>query len=187
MEWVSLPIGAIILVDSVAWACLHLLSGYVAWRLPAAAFEKDNGYTRLRRWEVDGSLYRKILHLHRWKRFLPEAGGFFPGGFSKKRLKGRQADYLRDFISETRRGELSHLMCILPAPAFFLWNPWNLGVCMVVYALAVNLPFIAVNRFNRGRLLRAWTTAARREVPRSASAEPRVLLTKALPRCEVSS
>lgn len=42
----------------------------------------------------------------------------------------------------------------LPAPLFFLWNRPAVGLGMIVYALAFNLPLVAIQRYNRPRLLR---------------------------------
>jgi glycosyl-4,4'-diaponeurosporenoate acyltransferase len=60
---------------------------------------------------------------------------------------------------------------IVPAvvPVLFLWTPWWLCVCMVLYAIAANLPCLLVQRYNRGRVLRALRRPTR-EV-----AEPRAV------------
>ncbi len=84
---------------------------------------------------------------------MPEAGDFFPGGFSKKQLLRRDKEYLFRFYLETKRGELTHWLSMLPAPLFFLWNSWPVGLCMIGYALLFNMPFICINRYNRIRLL----------------------------------
>lgn len=153
MQIVFLPLGITLLIDCLAWALFHVIAGYVAWRTPDALLAADKGLFRFRRWEQQGGFYREFLRIHRWKGFFPEAGGFFPGGFSKKQLESRKPDYMETFVRETRRGELSHWLSMLPAPLFFLWNDWRIGIGMLVYALVVNLPFIAINRFNRARLL----------------------------------
>ena len=158
----------IIVLDCLAWVFFHLLAGYVAWRIPASAFAKDNPLFRLRPCEENGVFHRRFFFVHRWKRYLPEAGGFFPRGFSKRHLTSLNTDYLNVFIAETRRGEFSHWLSIVPAPFFFLWNVWFVGVCMIVYALLFNLPFIAINRFNRGRLIQAWSLACRRDLRRGS-------------------
>ena len=93
-----------------------------------------------------------LARIQAWKNRLPEAGDFFSGGFSKKRLLNKQPAYLRRFIMESRRGEFTHWASILPAPLFFLWNHWLVGISMIIYALGFNLPFIMTNRYNRLRL-----------------------------------
>ena len=170
MQLVFLPLGVTLLIDCLAWALFHVIAGYVAWRTPDARLSADKGLFRFRKWEKQEGFYRKVLRIHRWKGFFPEAGGFFPGGFSKKRMLNRQPGYMERFVRETRRGELSHWLSMLPAPLFFLWNDWRIGIGMLVYALVVNLPFIAINRFNRRRFKETLRMAGNRQGPASRRA-----------------
>jgi len=78
----------------------------------------------------------------------------FAGGFSKAALASTSGEYLRRFLLETCRGELVHWAVMSASLLFFLWNPWWAGVAMVAYAVAVNLPCILVQRYNRARLAR---------------------------------
>jgi len=144
----------LVAVDVVAWACIHAGTGYLVHRLPARLFERDTFLTRTRRIEGDGALYVRFLRIKRWKRWLPEAGNLFAGGFDKRHLTGRDAASLATYARETRRAELGHVLAMLPAPLFFLWNPWYVGVAMLVYAVVANGPCIASQRYNRLRLLR---------------------------------
>lgn len=143
-----------VLVDIVAWALAHAVTGYAVHRMPVAWFARDWWIHRARRLERGGRLYVAVLRIKRWKHLLPEAGALFAGGFDKKRLRFRDTDYLRRYVAETRRAELGHWLCALAAPAFFLWNPWPVGIVMVVYAALANGPCIASSRYNRLRLLR---------------------------------
>ena len=94
------------------------------------------------------------LGIKRWKAVLPEAGDLCAGGFNKKRLVSKDPEYLVTYLRETRRAELGHWLCIACAPLFFLWNPWGVGVAMLVYAALANGPCIASMRYNRFRLQR---------------------------------
>ena len=152
MPFVHLPAYVLITLDCLVWALLHFVIGYIAHRMPLTAFGSDRGIYRLWSWEKNGRVYRKFFRVQAWKDKLPEAGNFFAGGFSKKRLINSHPSYLQRFINESRRGEFTHWVSILPAPFFFLWNPWLAGVFMVVYAVAINIPFIITNRFVRVRL-----------------------------------
>jgi glycosyl-4,4'-diaponeurosporenoate acyltransferase len=62
--------------------------------------------------------------------------------------------YLERFAVETRRAELTHWLILAASPWFFLWNPWWLGLAMVGYGIIANVPCLAIQRYNRARLLR---------------------------------
>jgi glycosyl-4,4'-diaponeurosporenoate acyltransferase len=162
MRLIHLSIGWTVLLDCIAWAVISVTAGYVAFRWPTARLAHDGPVTRLRAFEHEGRWYERRWRIRSWKDRLPEAGSFFGGGFSKRALRGRDAAHLRRFVAETRRAELTHWAVLACGPLFFLWNPWGLGIVMVVYAIAANLPCIAVQRYNRARLERVLALRARR-------------------------
>lgn len=132
----------------LGWPVAHLAIGYASVRLPSTLFARDSWLTAPRRWEGDGRLYRNWLGVRRWKVLLPDGAPWF-GGFAKKRLTTRDAEYLRLFLLETRRAEIAHWCMLGCLPLFFLWNPpWACWV-MAAYALAANLPCILAQRYNR--------------------------------------
>jgi glycosyl-4,4'-diaponeurosporenoate acyltransferase len=86
---------------------------------------------------------------------MPDGAGLTRNrGFPKKRLEKKERDYFKDFFIETCRAELTHWIIILFAPLFFFWNKPPVGWIMVFYAIAENLPLIAVQRYNRQRFRR---------------------------------
>ncbi|WP_298208238.1 hypothetical protein [Ferrimicrobium sp.] len=97
--------------------------------------------------------YRRILRIDVWKDKLPEAGRF-GGGVSKRRIISRKHSVLERLYLETVRAELVHtvLLAIQWVPVFWL-SPGFIAV-PVLYALVANVPFIAVQRYNRLRLSR---------------------------------
>jgi glycosyl-4,4'-diaponeurosporenoate acyltransferase len=76
----------------------------------------------------------------------------FKGGFPKKKLESTKPEYIKIFLSETKRAELTHLLTIVPVIVFFLWNVWWVGIIMIVYSLIVNIPCILLQRYNRARI-----------------------------------
>lgn len=162
MPVVELPVAVAALANVAFWAVAHATSGYVAHCLPATALAHDGRLLRLRGIERAGRLYERTLRIRSWKDRLPEAGDLFTGGVSKRRLPGRGRDGIEGFVRETRRAELAHWMCLVPLPMCALWNPPVGFVAMVVYGFAVNLPFIAVQRYNRSRCQRVLTTRTER-------------------------
>jgi glycosyl-4,4'-diaponeurosporenoate acyltransferase len=163
--------------SALAWATLGIAVGYATHRLPVDRLSADGWFTRLAAFEQDGRWYRRRLHINRWKDRLPEAGGVFAGGVSKRTLPGHTHADLERFVIETRRAELTHWVLLLVAPLFFLWNPPWLGFVMVGYALVANVPCLVVQRYNRSRLLRMLARpAAHRdaEPPRQRSSTDRL-------------
>jgi glycosyl-4,4'-diaponeurosporenoate acyltransferase len=153
---VHLPDAVTVLLDVVAWGVVHAGTGYLAHRLPVRWLERDRWLWRQRRWERDGRLYSGPLRIRRWKDRLPEAGAVFAGGVSKRHVPGGDEGGYGRFVVETRRAEVGHVLAMLPGPLFVLWNPPVAAVIMLIYGVGVNLPFVAIQRYNRiraGRIL----------------------------------
>jgi glycosyl-4,4'-diaponeurosporenoate acyltransferase len=141
-----------IVVDVVAWGVFHSATGYAAYRLNEDRLSRDGWLLGARRFEAGGRWYRRRLRIHRWKDKLPDAGGLFRGGVSKRHLPSYDDAGLRLFLRETRRAELAHWWAMSCGPVFVLWNPPLAAALLVAYGVAVNLPFIAIQRYNRFRL-----------------------------------
>lgn len=144
----------IVLLDAGVWASWSLLCGYVAHRIPSSRLALDRGLLRIRGFEAGGRFYERWLRIKRWKDLLPEAGALFRGGFSKRRVRSTNPVYLERFAVETRRAELTHWSILAASPLFFLWSPWWLGLAMAGYGVIANVPCLAIQRYNRARLLR---------------------------------
>ncbi len=140
----------IILLNVVVWFGWSVGIGYVGHRLPHAVFERDSRLTRLRAFESRGRWYERRLRIKRWKDRLPEAGAFFAGGFSKRRVARAE---LERFVAETRRAELVHWVAMALWPVFAIWNPPWAAAVVFVYAIAANAPCLVVQRYNRARLV----------------------------------
>lgn len=153
MPLIDVAKPTLLIIDIVAWGVIHAATGYLVHTLPSTWLEHGDWLYRPRRYERDGGLYERLA-VKRWKDRLPEAGGLFPGGLSKRSLFGRDAEHLERFAVETRRAELGHWLAALGGPLFFLWNPPGIAAVMVVYAVAVNAPFIVIQRYNRLRIAR---------------------------------
>jgi glycosyl-4,4'-diaponeurosporenoate acyltransferase len=71
---------------------------------------------------------------------------------------------LSRFAAETRRAELVHWCVLALTPFFVLWNPVGLFLAMVAYGVIANVPCIAIQRYNRSRIVRALAWRAARPV-----------------------
>ena len=153
----DLPTLPTILLDIAVWMIIHVGVSYLMIHIPLASFDTEFWLYRQRKWERGGKIYVRIFRLKKWKRRLPDGAALFKKGFRKKHLKELDDVYLDDFIRETSRAELAHWIMFLLSPVFFIWNPWYVGIVMIVYALLVNLPCIAIQRYNRIRLRRVYS------------------------------
>ena len=144
----------LVLLDAGIWATWSAVCGYLAHRIPPSRLARDRGLFRVRRFESGGRFYERWLRIKRWKDRLPEAGALFRGGISKRRVGAAGRASLERFAVETRRAELTHWLILAASPWFFLWNPWWLGVAMLGYGIVANVPCLAIQRYNRARLLR---------------------------------
>ena len=161
-----MPQALTVVVDVVAWGVFHATTGYAAHRLSDAWLDRDRRLLRLRGFESGGRWYRHWLRIDRWKDRLPEAGDLFTGGVSKRQLPGRDARGLQLFVRETRRAELAHWWAMCCGPVFVLWNPPFAAALLIGYGVLVNLPFIAIQRFNRARAVRLVDRLAHRPAAR---------------------
>lgn len=143
-----------VLFDCVAWFVIHMGVSYIMTYMPREYFNSQSWAFRGRNGENEGKIYQDIFFVKKWKGFLPEGAALFAKGFRKKRLNGKNKDYVRAFVAETCRSEAVHWVTMGFAPLFFLWNPLWVGVVMIGYAVAANLPCIITQRYNRIRLER---------------------------------
>jgi glycosyl-4,4'-diaponeurosporenoate acyltransferase len=146
---VDLSPWGVLVANVAACAAIHTGTGYVVHRIPLDRLQRDGWLLAPRSFERDGALYER-LRIRRWKDRLPEAGALFAGGVSKRHLAGD----LERFAAETRRAEYGHWLAMACAPVFALWNPLAGLVLMSTYCVVVNVPFIAIQRYNRQRTQR---------------------------------
>ena len=152
MRLITLPLGWTILIDFFAWFLIHIGTAMLALALPDRVFAAGRGWFATRGWEQNGQLWQTIFRVKSWKRRLPDGALIAGRGFAKRSLQTADPAYLRRFILESNRAELTHALAIPPALLFFLWNPAIAGWLMLVYALAANGPCLIAQRYNRPRI-----------------------------------
>ncbi len=157
---IALGDGWAVALSSMTWFVTSLVVGRWAtsWSLDRLA--TTGPVTRPRGWERGGSFWQARLRVRRWKDRLPEAGEFFAGGYSKRRVRSRRTEDLDRFRAETVRAERVHWTIAATGPLHLVWCRPAIGVSMIGFGLVFNAPFIVVQRTNRGRLDRLL---ARRE------------------------
>lgn len=151
MLLLRMPTSLTIALDVLAWGVLHSATGYLAHKIHPDHLTHDPPGLRPRAFEDGGRWYERHLAIRAWKDRVPEAGDLLPGGVSKRHLPTRDDAGLQAFIRETRRAELGHWWAMGAGPLLLLWNPPLASVLLVSYGVGVNLPFIAIQRYNRQR------------------------------------
>jgi glycosyl-4,4'-diaponeurosporenoate acyltransferase len=150
----QLPDGIILGLCVVGWLIWSFLIGFIGYRLPLRVLETDTWLTQLQFWEQDRYWYERVLRIKLWKDRLPEAGGFFQGGFSKNSISKGNCEVMFRFLAETRRAEYVHLAIWLFWLITIFWTPgWGVVINLVI-GTAFNLPCWLVQRYNRLRLQR---------------------------------
>jgi glycosyl-4,4'-diaponeurosporenoate acyltransferase len=132
--------------------------------IPASWLNPDRWPFRTYSWEDGGDYYRRVWHIDAWKDHLPTFAG--ATRFSKRHLSRSDSEYLNQFIVETCRGESNHARAIGSVMVMKLWTPTALWVFILAIAVAGNLPFIAIQRYNRPRLRRTLELAGHRAMLR---------------------
>jgi glycosyl-4,4'-diaponeurosporenoate acyltransferase len=145
-----------IVINITVWLVIHLAVGMSTPRMRPDSFNPESWLYRQRTWEGGGKTYKSLLKVKKWKRLLPDGAAVFKGGFRKKHLENADAAYVQRYILETCRAEFTHWVIFLFAFIFFVWNDWWIGLIMVAYGLATNMPCIIAQRYNRMRMERVY-------------------------------
>jgi len=143
-----------IAIDFIAWLLIHVSVSVCLSRINPAHFNPYSWLFKERKWETNGTIYRSVLAIKKWKNFLPDGAAVSKSGFRKKHLNNSEPSYLQRFLLETCRAELTHWIIFLFSLLFFLWNEWWIGLIMIAYGLITNMPCIIAQRYNRIRLVR---------------------------------
>lgn len=130
----------------VGWS---LLVGIVAAQFPHTWFARTLPMPSAR-----FSRFARRLGVDRWRRALPDAGGWF--GDARKDAYVRR-DQLERFVAESRRAEMVHWCALAALPVLLVWAalavaPWAIAALLVV-AVVANIPCVIALRYNRDRAI----------------------------------
>ena len=152
MRFIVLTTFWTIMLDVFTWFVIHMGISYIMTQLRVEFFDSMGWLFRKRRWENNGKIYETLFQVKSWKGLLPDAASWFKGGFPKRKLVSVNADFLKRFIVETCRGEITHWIIFLYSPLFFLWNHAWVGFLMIGVGAMFNLPCLIAQRYNRIRI-----------------------------------
>ena len=152
MQILYLPTPWTIVLCFAGWFSFQLGAALICLKIPESWLTSERYLFRTHRWEKNGRLYL-FLGVHRWKRLLPDGAAITKGGYRKKTLTDYSPENLERFMKESCRAELTHLLAILPFWVFGFIGPPSIIPYMLLYALALNLPCIIAQRYNRPRII----------------------------------
>lgn len=145
-----------ILLFFILWPLMQVTAALLCRRIPISKLNYNSFIFKSKKWEKEGRIYKKLFNVHKWKKFLPDGDSIVKGGFPKKSLKSADAEYIGNFIAESARAELSHIIAIFPFWVFGFFAPPIVIPLMLIYALLVNMPCIIAQRYNRPRLIKLY-------------------------------
>lgn len=157
-------------IDCIICLIWHISSFLLCVNLKGEVFNYKRNCYKPQKWEKNGRWYKDKLKINSWKDILPQHVG--KDGFSKEHIQGTSVEYIDDFLYETCRGEFNHRNNAVFA-FFILWFnkikkfPKLLSVIFFVCTLIANLPFIAIQRYNRFRLLKVRERLVRKKRKKS--------------------
>jgi glycosyl-4,4'-diaponeurosporenoate acyltransferase len=152
-----------LLFDFIAWLVINLSVAGVISKLRSQSFNAETWLFKERNWEKHSRLYEQLFKIKKWKGWLPDGAEVSRKAFKKKHLQTADSAYIRVFILETCRAEILHWIIFLFGFVFFVWNPWYVGIIMIIYAAFTNLPCVLTQRYNRIRLTRLLLARSRSE------------------------
>lgn len=138
----------------ILWPIFQALGAYVSHKIPDRFLSYSLFLYRAHRWEKNGEIYKQIFKVDKWKTYLPESSSLIKGSYNKKKIDNFSKDSLDKFLLESCRAEMTHWLGILPFWIFGLFTPARVVGYMFIYAMAVNLPCIIVQRYNRPRIIK---------------------------------
>lgn len=152
IQVIFLPDWLAIVLCFVLWPLFQVGAALLCLRLSDTALNAASFYFRAHKWEMNGRFYTRFLKIKKWKGLLPDGGAVIRGGYKKKHLTDLSKTNLEKFLIESCRAELTHLLAVPPFILFGLFVPTYVVFIMLAYAIAVNVPCIAAQRYNRPRV-----------------------------------
>lgn len=143
----------IILTNILLMIFYHLAVLWLCKNINYKFFNPERLLYKAKNWEHNGRFYIKYLKIKKWKDYLPQY--ISKNGFSKRNLLSitkLDTRYINNFILETCRAEWNHFVCCLYFLISFTINPMPYALIFSIIPIAVNLPFIIIQRYNRIRL-----------------------------------
>lgn len=153
----------LIIGNVLYWLMIQMIISTLGTFVTNAFLERHLKYFRIWPIEQNGALWQKYFKVKRWKRYLPDGQRINPNIYSKSKFdKSITSEALHQFIIETRRAELVHILSIVPV-VIFLRATKMIKVINVIYVLLANVPCMIAQRYNRPKLERYYLAKVNRK------------------------
>lgn len=162
MQLFEFPVWVSILLCLFIWGGLQTFFAMISQKLPARWFQYTNWYFSTKPFEKQGSIYKTVFKIQRWKQFLPDGAAATKAGYRKKHLTDVSTQNMQVFLEQSCRAEFGHLLAIFPFWVFGLFLPPISIPIMFVYAVFINTPCILAQRYNRPRIAKVLARKERR-------------------------
>ena len=153
MKIIKLLIQKEFLLNLLTFFFFSVIITYLSNKMPNRFYSSDSWLLRQREWEKRGIFYQRVFRVKLWKKLMPELGDIVKSVFPKKRIKEYTREYLKKYIFESCKSEVTHWCIIFSTLLFFLWNEFKPAMMMVLLAIILNLPYIIIQRYNRPRIM----------------------------------
>ena len=156
--WVIMAVTLSTVVEIAISACFSALTEYT----PAKWYHPEKKFYQVSKKEQ--KFYEKI-GIKVWKDRVLELGAL--GGFRKNKLNDTSSEYMYQFILESVKGMLGHILDMFMGFAVILVLPlkyaWRIGVPVAIVGFVLNLLPTLVLRYNLPKLNVAYKRAKRLE------------------------
>lgn len=150
---------------------IGLAAHVIGEALPRRWFHYDRRPYTPWKWEQRGRFYERAFHISKWKDAMPDKSQAVKSGVRKSMDGGASIAHLEALLAETCVAEWVHWALLAISPVMFLTMrlPWS-WAGYAIYAFS-NLPLIAIQRYNRPRLVTLLQMERRKEERKARKTE----------------
>jgi len=143
-----------LLVKYIVMLCgVGAIVGFVFALIPAGVFN-IKAWRKVFGFEKNGAFYEYYLKISLWKDLIPQFSKMFHFGYKKDKIPVKDMAHYEMFVIETIRAEITHILLMLFSPLYYTVIPSNWAAFSVVASVIANIPCIAIQRYNRIRILK---------------------------------
>ena len=142
------------LVKNIVALCgVGAIVGFIFALFPSQFFD-IKFWRKTFKFEKNGAFYEYYLKISLWKDLIPQFSKMFHFGFKKDRIPVKDIAHYELFVIETIRAEITHILLIVFSPLYYTVIPKNWAAFYVIASVIANIPCIAIQRYNRIRILK---------------------------------